>query len=184
MSFQEGFEAIEKVKSSTLRLSDTVTRVEALEVRLATLRETQDGIATLATQLTDNLSILQNAAKGLSGQKVAFEEFAATLPTLVETVLADAEARIEEQQDDMARLVRELPTILETVVERKLSALMSQLETNLSARLQDELRDTRATMREAIEVSASRNEARIDAARKDIITNMPRTIFGRRGAKV
>jgi hypothetical protein len=41
--------------------------------------------------------------------------------------------------------------------------------------------DTRAMLREAIEIGVGRTEANLEGARREIITEMPRSLFGRSG---
>lgn len=47
--------------------------------------------------------------------------------------------------------------------------------------LRDELKDTRQALRDAMEVNARTLEGKLDTASRDIVAEMPRTLFGRRG---
>jgi len=67
------------------------------------------------------------------------------------------------------------------VVEEKLTGILVQLEARITERMRDELKDTRTTLREAIEIGVGRTEANLEGARKEIIAEMPRSLFGRRG---
>ena len=55
------------------------------------------------------------------------------------------------------------------------------METRFSDRLRDELKDTRLAMRDAMEVNYRSFETKLESVTRDIISEMPRSIFGRRG---
>lgn len=152
MSFKEGFDAIEKVKASGQKLSEAVGRIEALELQLHGLREAQAGVEAMLAKAKSTFSTLSESANGLA-----------------------------EQSKYIEVLAQDLPAMVETVVEQKLLAIVAQMEARLSERLRDELKDTRTTLREAFEINSGRNEAQFEATRKEILAEMPRTLFGRKG---
>jgi hypothetical protein len=74
-----------------------------------------------------------------------------------------------------------LPAVVEGVVAQNMNSISAELEARLTDRLRDELKDTRATLRDAFENHATTQKSKIDEARREIIAEMPRTLFGRRG---
>ncbi len=74
-----------------------------------------------------------------------------------------------------------LPKLFEKAIELKLKSLLSELETRLADRLREELKDTRLTMRDAMEVNSRSQDTKLEAIAREIISEMPRSIFGRRG---
>lgn len=96
-------------------------------------------------------------------------------------MLVQAEERLQTQQAEISRLAKQMPLLVEKVVEEKLSTIVMHMEGRLSNLLRDELKDTRAAMRDAFEVSARAQDKKLDDARNEILAEMPRTLFGRRG---
>ncbi len=181
MSFNEGFEAIERIKASERTLGDSVQKIEALTQDLENLRRAQVGIEAVLEQAKATISMLETAANGLSSERAEFAKLAEHLPALTDDVLANAEERLHEQQAAFVHLAEQMPAMVERVVEKKMNEIALQLEARLSDRLRDELKDTRAALRDALEVNARGQEAQVNDARKDILAEMPRTLFGRRG---
>ena len=58
---------------------------------------------------------------------------------------------------------------------------LADLETRFSDRLRDELKDTRLAMRDAMEVNSRSQETKLETAVREIVSEMPRGLFGRRG---
>jgi ABC-type transporter Mla subunit MlaD len=145
------------------------------------LRETQDQVGAVIRQASDLIKNAETAVDGLSQQHASFDQLVKSLPDAIKVILAEAEKRIVDQQVAMASLVADMPARIERVVEQKLIALMSQSETRISDRLRDELKDTRMALRDAMEVNSRTQETKLESAVKDIIAEMPRGLFGRRG---
>jgi DNA repair exonuclease SbcCD ATPase subunit len=181
MSFDDGFEAIEKVKTSGQKLAEVVARIEQFEARLDALPDAQTKIEEMLDKATRAVASLQETANGMSAQREAFADLAQALPSLVRDVVKGAEDRFEKQHAEISKLANDLPRLVEAVVEEKLTTILGQLEARITERLRDELKDTRTTLREAIEIGIGRGEANLEEARKDIIAEMPRSLFGRRG---
>jgi chromosome segregation ATPase len=152
MSFRDGFEAVDKIKSAGLQLSEIVAKVEALEDRLAEMRRVQSETDALLVQARTTISALEKAAHGLSSDYEKLERLALCLPAMVEEI-----------------------------VQKNMNAISAELEARLTDRLRDELKDTRTTLRDAFENHASTQASKLDEVRTEIISEMPRTLFGRRG---
>lgn len=181
MSFKEGFEAIEDIKNSSLKLSDTLGRIEALENKLAGLLEAQTQLERIIDRIATTLGSVENSSADLSEHYGAFTQQASSLPDQVDQTIERAEGRIKEYQSKVTTLLNELPELLEQTIEKQLQAKISDLETRLSDRLRDELKDTRQALRDAMEVNARTLEGKLETASRDIVSEMPRTLFGRRG---
>lgn len=181
MSFKEGFEAIEDIKKSGLKLSDTLDRIEALENKLSGLLSAQTQLETIIDRIATALGGMETASKDLSENYDAFTQQASLLPNQVDQVIERAEERIKEHQAKLTILLDELPELVDQTIEKKLQTKISDLETRLSDRLRDELKDTRQALRDAMEVNARTLEVKLDTSSRDIIAEMPRTLFGRRG---
>jgi len=181
MSFKEGFEAIAQIKSSGRTLGDSVEKIEALAQGLEDLRLVQAGVETMLDQAKAAFASLASSTEGLSKEREQFGKLAQTLPILTDDVLVQAEERLHTQQEAFALLAKQMPLLVEKAVEEKLSEMVTQMESRLSNMLRDELKDTRTAMRDAFEVSARAQDTRIDDARNEILAEMPRTLFGRRG---
>jgi hypothetical protein len=181
MTFEDGFEAIEKVKMSGQKLSDIVERIEQFERRLETLPDAQVKLDALFEKTEAAAMAMSEAARDLVTQRDAFLGLAKALPSLVQVMVKDAELLLEKQHAETARATSELTQIVEAVVDQKLTSILVGLEARVTERLRDELKDTRTTIREAIEVGTRRGEVSLDEARKDIIAEMPRSLFGKRG---
>lgn len=181
MSFKAGFEAIEDIKNSSRKLSGTLGRIEALENKLAGLLEAQTQLEGLIDKIATALGSFESASADLSEHYGAFTQQARSLPNQVDQVIERAEERIKEYQSKVTTLLNELPELLDQTIEKKLQTKISDLETRLSDRLRDELKDTRQALRDAMEVNARTLEGKLEAASRDIVSEMPRTLFGRRG---
>ncbi|MFC7739095.1 hypothetical protein ACFQX4_25705 [Roseomonas sp. GCM10028921] len=181
MPFKEGFEAIDQIKKSGQQLGETIARLERLEDNLSLLREAHEKLDGQLGESRSTLQIMTEASRALAEQQAEYLKLARKLPDLVESTLAAAEADFSARVRKLVDTVERLPSIVEVVVEQKLSALISHQEGRLSERFRDELRDTRVTLRETLENSANRHEARLDELKKDIVAELPRGIFGRRG---
>lgn len=181
MSFKEGFAAITQIQSSGQKLGEIVAQVEALKETLADLRQAQDQTKVMIGRAKVVIVNIETAAGVLSQQHASFDQLAKSLPAATEAVLARAEDRIAEQHSALAAKVEDLPAAIERVIEQKLASIMSQLETRISDRLRDELKDTRMALRDAMEVNSRAHEAKLDSAIKEIIAEMPRGLLGRRG---
>jgi prophage DNA circulation protein len=181
MSFKEGFEAIDRIKISERTLGDSVQRIEALAQDLEDLRRAQAGMEAILEGAKAALMTLETAANGLLSGRAEFAKLAEHLPAMTDDVLANAEERLHTQQAAFVLLAEQMPERVEKLIEKKMNEIASQLEARLSDRLRDELKDTRAALRDAFEVKARGQEAQFDGARKEILAEMPRTLFGRRG---
>lgn len=181
MSFEEGFDAITKVKASAQKLSDSVDRIAQLESDLDGLQEAHADIKLLLDNAKTTLSTLELAAKGLVDQREQVEDLANTLPSHIQEILSAAEGRLVKQHAELERVIHDIPVLIEGVVEKKLETIVFQLETRMTERLRDEMKDTRTTLREAFEINASRVNASLDETRKELLAEMPRSILGRRG---
>jgi chromosome segregation ATPase len=181
MTFKEGFAAIDQVKASSQRLSETLARLERLENNLSELHKAYENLDNQVEQSRATLQTVTDVSKALMMQQGEYLNLARDLPVMVEGVLAAAEAEFSKRVGKLADAIESLPNMVEAVVEKKLSALISQHEVHMSDRVRDELKDTRATLREAFENGANRHEARLEEAKKNIIAEMPRGMFGRRG---
>lgn len=180
MSFKEGFEAIAQIKSAGRTLGDSVEKIEALAQDLENLRLVQAGVETMLDQAKATFASLATSSEGLSEEREQFKKLAQTLPILTDNVLVQAEERLQTQQAEISRLAKQMPLLVEKVVEEKLSTIAMHMEGRLSNLLRDELKDTRAAMRDAFEVSARAQDKKLDDARNEILAEMPRTLFGRR----
>lgn len=181
MSFKEGFEAIEDIKNSSHKLSDTLGRIEALENELAGLLKAQTQLESIINRIVTALGSVEKSSTDLSENYDAFTQQASALPDRVDQAIERAEERIKEYHNKMTALLGELPELLDQTIEKKLQTKISDLETRLSDRLRDELKDTRQALRDAMEVNARTLEGKLDKASRDIIAEMPRTLLGRRG---
>lgn len=181
MSFKDGFEAIAQVKASGLKLGEAVSRIEALETSLADLLEVQTGVEKMLVQAETTFTSLETAAAKLSSEWIEFQQLATTLPTMTGNVLTEAEERLASQQRAIALLAERLPQLVEALVEQKLNIIIAHMEARLCDRLRDELKDTRTTLRDAFEVHARGQAAKLEEMKTEIFAEMPRTLFGRRG---
>lgn len=152
MSFTDGFEAIDKIKKAGSQLSETVSRVEALGSNMSDMQKLQSDIGALLSQLEAATSTLQKTAQALSDERKELED-----------------------------IVRGLPALAEGAVEKKLKEIVEGLEARFLDRLRDELSDTRSTLRDALENNARRQNVQLEETKADIISEMPRTLFGQRG---
>jgi uncharacterized coiled-coil DUF342 family protein len=181
MTFKEGFDAIDQVKASSQRLSETISRLERLESNLSELHEAFRKLDTQVEEGRATLQAMTDASRTLMMQQGEYLNLAKDLPVMVEGLLAAAEAEFSERANRLADAIDSLPNMVSAVVEKKFSALISQQEMRISDRVRDELKDTRTTLREAFENGAIRHATRLDEAKKEIIAEMPRGMFGRRG---
>jgi DNA repair exonuclease SbcCD ATPase subunit len=181
MTFKEGFAAIDQVKASSQKLSETISRLERLENNLSELHKAYEKLNSQVDESKAALRTVTDVSKALSMQQSEYINLAKDLPVMVEGILAAAEAEFSTRANKLAGAIESLPTMVEAVIEKKLSDLISQHEIRISDRVRDELKDTRATLREAFENGAARHEARLSDAKRDIIAEMPRGMFGRRG---
>ena len=181
MTFKEGFEAIEQINKSGRKLGDFVERIEGLTQSLEELRSVQAGVETALAHAKETFASLANSAEGLSGDQERFQKLAQKLPETTEEVLEQAEKRVKIQQAEVSKLVNRMPQLVESVVKKELNAILMQLEGRLSNLLRDELKDTRSALRDAFEVNARAQDTKLDSFRQEIIAEMPRTLFGRRG---
>lgn len=181
MSLKDGYAAISQIQASGQRLGDAIGRIEELERKLTELATLQARVETLLTDTKAALIRMDAASEGLSQRHERFDALTEAVPTLVGKVLADAEERISEQQTALAAVADDMPTLVERVVQEKLTGLMAQFETRISTTLRDELKDTRSTLRDALEANARSLEAKLTTTVQDIVAEMPRGILGKRG---
>lgn len=181
MSFKDSFEAVAQIKASGSKLSAAVERIEALEGNLAELRKVQSGVEAMLEDAKTSFGSLEAAAAGLSSERLEFQKVASALPIMADDILAQAEERLIQRQESVARLVEKLPEMVEALIEQKLASMMLQMENRLADRIRDDLKDTRSTLRDAFEVNARTHEAKLGEIRTEIIAEMPRTLLGRRG---
>jgi chromosome segregation ATPase len=181
MSFKEGFTAIEHIKSSGQKLSDTVAKIETLETKLEALLHVQSQLEAALEKATSVFGNLETSSADLSKNYKSFTEQAGMLPNQVEAAIERAEERILEQHAQMTTILDALPQLVEKALEQKLNTKLVELETRFSDRLRDELKDTRLTMRDAMEVNSRSQETKLETAVREIMSAMPRSLFGRRG---
>lgn len=118
MSFKEGFEAIEDIKNSSLKLSDTLGRIEALENKLSGLLEAQTQLEGLIDRIATALGSVESSSTVLSENYSVFTQQASTLPDQVDLALERAEERIKGYQTKMTTLLNELPELLDQTIEK------------------------------------------------------------------
>ena len=181
MSFTEGFTAIENIKNSGQKLSDTVDRIEALETKLEGLLQAHSQLEILLNKISGAFVVLERSTTDLSKHYDTFTQQAGSLPNQVGSAIEQAEERIAEHQARMTTILDGLPNLLEQAIEQKLQIKISDLETKISDKLRDELKDTRQALRDAMEVNARSLDGKLDTVSRDIMAEMPRTLFGRRG---
>lgn len=181
MSFKESFEATAQIKASGRKLTEAVERIATLETSLADLQKVQSGVEAMLEQAKTSFTALEAAAAGLSSERLEFQKFASTLPTMTDDVLAQAEERLGAHQESLARLAEKLPSMVEAVIEQKLAGMLSQMESRLADRIRDDLKDTRSTLRDALEVNTRAQDAKLVEFKAEILAEMPRTLFGRKG---
>jgi predicted transcriptional regulator len=154
MTFEDGFEAIASIKTSGSRLQETVSRLEVLEERLERLDKSQLRLDAVLKEARAAVGEMSSAAKELSAENAK-----------------------------LVRWTKSLPELVTQTVEKRLLAVASDLEVRLTDCIRNELRDTRATLRDAFENGAVRSEKTLLATKEDIIAEMPRGLFGRRGKR-
>lgn len=181
MSLRDGFTAIEEIKISGQKLSDTVAKIENLEPKLDGLIQVQSKLEEVLTRTGLVFADLERSSGDLSKQFEAITGQVNLVPTQVDAAIARAENLISDHQLQMKAILDGLPKLFENAIELKLKSLLSELETRLADRLREELKDTRLTMRDAIEVHSRSQETKLEAIAREIISEMPRSIFGRRG---
>jgi chemotaxis regulatin CheY-phosphate phosphatase CheZ len=152
MKIEDGFKAVDSIKNSSKKLSDSILRIEELEQKLAALE----------TLTTDLKSLLAQASE-------------------VFLKLGESAGDLEAGKIKIAKAIDGLPALTASVVEKNLAKLVSSLETRMIDRLNQELKETRTTLRESHENSATNLEKLLEKTSQDIIAEMPKTIFGRRG---
>lgn len=81
MSFKEGFTAIEDIQNSGRRLSDTVSRIEALEGKLEGLLKAQARLSGLIGQVEGILTELKNSSNDLATEHARTSEQVQELPS-------------------------------------------------------------------------------------------------------
>jgi len=152
MSIEDGFKAVDSIKRSSEKLSDTIIKIEELERKLSEL----DALSTdLKSLLEDSPEVFLKLTEGVDE-------------------LAAAKTKI-------TKAVGSLPSLTSKAVEAHLRKLLSEFETKMNNRWNQELKETRTTLREAFENHANRMEKVYENSTKKIIEEMPRTIFGKRG---
>lgn len=192
MSFEEGFDAIARVKASGEKLGETINRIAALESWLTELRAAQNGAGEIFEQAKTAIQGLGEISGEIAVQQKALAEEVDALPALIQQLLSTAENRLAQQQEkteqmlaqqqrETERILAQLPTVVDAAIETKLTAIVAQMEVRLNERLRDELKDTRTTLRETLEYGNSRTDMRLDEMKKDIIAQLPRGLFSRRG---
>ena len=181
MSLRDGFTAIEEIKISGQKLSDTVAKIENLEPKLEGLIQVQSKLEEVLTRTGLVFADLERSSGDLSKQFEAITGQVNLVPTQVDAAIARAENLILDHQVQMKAVLDSLPKLFEKAIELKLQSLLSKLETRLADSLREELKDTRLTMRDAIEVNSRSLERKLDTASREIVAEMPRTLFGRRG---
>ena len=178
MSFTEGFTAIESIKSSGQKLSDTVERIETLETKLQGLLQAHAQLESLIEKITTAFVDIERSTVDLSKHYDTFTQQASSLPDQVALAIERAEERMAGHQATMTKVLNGLPNLLDQTIEKKLQTKISDLETRVSDRLRDELKDTRQALRDAMEVNARSLEGKLEAASRDIVAEMPRTLLG------
>jgi len=111
MSFDDSFEAIEKIKTSGQKLTEVVARIEQFESRLDALPEARANIDKMLEKATRGAASLQEAANGMATQRDAFVDIAQSLPSLVRDVVKGAEDRFEKQHAEISKLANDLPRL-------------------------------------------------------------------------
>lgn len=180
MSFEEGFDAIAKVKASGEKLGETVNRIAELEGWLSQLYQAHNQAEDVFKKAALAIDSLQHAVAEITERQKELQEEVQTLPEAVRQVLLSADQRLAAQQEENARMMAQFPAMINDAIDTKLTAIVSQMEVRLSERLRDELKDTRITLRDTLEYGNNRTEMRLDEIKKEIIAELPRGLFGRR----
>jgi DNA repair exonuclease SbcCD ATPase subunit len=178
MSFTEGFNAIESIKSSGQKLSNTVERIETLESKLQGLLQAHAQLESLIETITTAFVDIERSTRDLSEHYDSFTQQASSLPDQVALAIERAEERIKEHQATMTKALNGLPKLLDQAIEKKLQTKISDLETRVSDMLRDELKNTRQDLLNAMEVNARSLEGKLETASSDVIAEMPRTLLG------
>lgn len=183
MSFKEGFAAIEDVKASGRKLSEAVARIEQLETSIGELRKVQAGVEAMLLRAEASFDALIKTAADISGECKEFQKVAITLPTLTDNILVEAEDRLIEQQEAFTEIAKTLPTMVEAAVSRKFTSISSQMESRIAERLREELKKTRSSLCDALNLNSREREVTLEEMKAVILAEMPRTLFGRRGQR-
>jgi predicted nucleic acid-binding Zn-ribbon protein len=181
MTVKEGFVALENIKQSSLKLSDTVARISALEGKLKGIVESQAQLEALIDRIAIAIENVDNSSVVLSKHYDAFVQEAQDIPDSITGTFKKADERFAQQNAKVAEIVNDLPKILEMAIEKKLQDVVTEMEGRLSEKLRDELKDTRQALRDAMDANARNVDGKIDAFARNIIAEMPRTILGKRG---
>lgn len=152
MTFEDGFAAIASIQSSGGRLTDAIARLEELEERLARLDKSQVKLDALLVATKASVTDMASAAKVLAAE-----------------------------HEKLVKWTSDLPALVSDVVEKKMISIASDLESRFTNRLRDELSDTRSTLRNAYENGVTKSEKTLLETKEDLIAEMPRGLFGRRG---
>lgn len=181
MTVKEGFVALENIKQSSQKLSDSVAKISALESKLEGLLQSQAQLETLIFRISTAIENVEKSSLDLSRHYELFVQEAQALPDSITSTIEKADERFALQHAKLTEIINGLPNLLEQAVEKKLQGIINEMEGRLSEKLRDELKDTRQALRDAMEVNARNLDEKIDAFSRDIIAEMPRTILGKRG---
>lgn len=179
MSFKEGFEAIGEITTSSQRLGISVSKVEALE---AELKAALKGLNDVEAALSKASTVFDGASKATTAlQKSGLEmaEQSKRFPEEAQAAVSRAEELVSSQIDRMRAVVDGLTKLVEDAVEEKLDTKFQAMEARFNVILRDELKDTRSTLRDAMEVNSASLEKHLADAVAEIVAEMPRGLFGR-----
>lgn len=179
MSFKEGFEAIGEIKSSGQRLGASVSKIEALEVKLTDALNALSEVESALNRASTVFDGAEKATAALQKTGVELAEQSKRLPEQAEVAVLRAEEQVSHQLDRINAVVDGLTKLVENAIEKKLEAKFDALASRFSLALRDELKDTRSTLRDAMEVNSASLEKNLEGTAKEIIAEMPRGLFGR-----
>ncbi|AML52831.1 hypothetical protein [Falsihalocynthiibacter arcticus] len=163
MTFKDGFDAVDRIKGAGEKLSETIIRLEKLEGILGKMDSERANISLLITDSSSAISELSVAVTQLIEAQTAF------------TIQASA------QLTGLKEATERLPSQTEFIVSQKLDDISEYLEARLTERFREELKDTRASLRDSVEAGLSGYDKRIADLKSEIVAEMPKTLFGRRG---
>jgi len=152
MTFEDGFAAIASIQSSGSRLTDAIAGLEELEEKIARLDKSQVKLDALLVATKASVTDMASAAKVLAAE-----------------------------HEKLAKWSQGLPSLVSDAVEKKMMSIAADLESRFTNKLRDELSDTRSTIRNTYENGVTKSEKALLETKEDIIAEMPRGLFGRRG---
>lgn len=151
-TIKDGYEAIQKIRSSQSRLSELVEEFEHVNEELVAFKKAGEKLRAEQKKFEDAASKIQETADELRQKQDALQQGLETLPEIVRLAVSEA-------------------------VQREWVAA----EGRLMDRVRDELKDTRSSLRDTVLNGTASFDKKISDVFDKIISEMPRTIFGKRG---